>query len=65
MRLFHGLGNSGGAEPIPEHGFTKRNEKLGHANMSGAWPLRAASDESLLDPFSAALRSVSCLVKTL
>ena len=46
-----------------ERGFTRRNKKLGPANISGGWPLRAPSDESRLDPFSAALRSVSCLVQ--
>ena len=46
-------------------GFTQVWTKTGFAKISATRPLRAASDESRVDPFSAALRSVSCLVPAL
>ena len=64
MRLCHlglkGLWKSGEAGPMPE--ALKSKKSLGHADVSGALPLRAASDESRLDPFSAALRSTNGFV---
>ena len=39
-------------------GLLKGNTKTRFSKTLGARPLRAASDESRLDPFSAALRSI-------